>query len=615
MGRTDIRITFPGGLASVAPYTERTAWITAVGAGNYYEPSLPAQFTDGQYLLAGTPITLGGGVTVSFDTNVTCIYWNPGWDWDTDYGNKPTAIIRLDHTHGVATATMTFSQAIGAFSMELQNWYHAPSRTTQATLSDSTVITDTPATPVLSHAAHIGWTGGAINSVVLTQIGETDLDAAIAFFRTRTTAMIGSGSPVVKRAVDLQVDTSAGTSMETSTESPSGEAFPQTLGGTGQNVNKTFHFTPRPTAVLRKWTVSWSSLSTPAGSSWTYGIGATAFRWTYPDAPPASWVFAGEPIASDLMISNPASGASINLTLVECYVQYTGSQAPTSTVRGRSLAETVYNLEVAADVEGYADNPYGDYTGTPNALIIRPADVLRHFAEVSLGWSISGRFDGPTFTAARTAETAQGIRLDFALTEPIHSRNLFEQVREQTMSAHVLGGDGYYRRYVAPFAGDIRATVSDLEDITSPIKVSVTPLADLFNIIGIRYKPDPHSRDLFAYVEKSDATSQGTGNPPTPGYNTTERWIREFRLIRDAATADRVATHWLNWLKDQFYIIEFPLRVQWVHLEPWDHIGISSDRMPGNWVGREFIVQSVRRWIGDKNLADEMLVRARALSP
>jgi hypothetical protein len=615
---TSLKLRLPAGaIPPLSTYTERDAWEAAVGAGQFSLADLAASYGDqGDPVTAGTPLALAGGITCQFSEDVQCFDFadNYGGDWDTDYAAQPAAFIYIP----AGSVTINFSGAVGAFSLEVASWFADDVFTVTATLSDSTQIQDTVNDPSYEgRAAHIGWAGGAITSLMITSDIPGNI-LALALFKIRPTALLGGSAALIKRKIDVEVTTSAGSSITTTTDVPDGESFPQMLGGPGQNVNKQFNFPDHPTAVRRTWKINrGASVVTPPGSTWRYGIGVHVDQWDYPFAPPAQYTFVGEALATDVVISNVTTDAQITIDAVSSEVVYSVSSTPTSTVIGRSMAHAVYNVDVAVDAEGSRDTDSGTYTGVPNALVIRPADVLRHIAGVRLGWIVSSRFDASTFNAARAAEAAAGMRLDFTLIKAIHSRALFGTIREQTMSAQFIAADGKYRRYLLtpPFTATIRHTFTEETDILEPISVGLTPPADLFNVIGIRYRPDPWSSDFWGYLEKSDPTSQGTGNPPASGYAATNRWLRDFDLLRDQGAAMAAATAWLNWLKDIVYRVEIVVPPEWIHLEPWDHIGITSPRMPGDWVNQEFIIQDIRKHLGFPGTGnpDRITLIARAL--
>src|SRR5574341_78459 len=528
-GGTNLRLTLEsadifGGFTFI---TNPLSWGFQLVFGFVAQPFLPNlrdQFTDGQNVPAGTPVNLGDGLTIAFNAPLTCRYFNGApADWDPDYTLAPTASLELT---GISTVTGTFNQSVLAFAVSLK-----PSGTGTSSMRIDLPDNQLTATFRTGNAAFLGWKGKSFSAVTYTQTAGSPLtDAKLAIQGVLATSP-PSVAAVIKRDVDLQVTTSAGSSTVTDTDPPDGESFPQNLGGPGQSVNKTYNFPVHETAIRRIWKVSRGSVTTPSGSIWRYGIGSHLDEWAYPNLPPSEYTFIGEPLATQLVITNTTTNAAITITAVSCEVMYTGTQTPTSTVSGRSLAQTEYNIEVAVDVEGWKDDGAGSYTGTPNALIIRPADILRHLAATYLSWIVGDRFDTATFLAARAAEIAAGIRLDFALQDPIHSAELFERIRHQTMSAHFLSAEGKYKRWVYPFSRTTLKAFTELEDVP-PIRVGLTPLRELYNVVGIHFAPTLDG-NWAGYVERQSIVSQGLGHPPQPGYNATKRWIAEFDLIRD----------------------------------------------------------------------------------
>ena len=567
-------------------------------AASAYEAALGDYQSD--YPQADTPLPLSEGVTYSFDRTMYVFNW-------------VSYVRSIPNDDSGQALRITFSPGVSAFGLDVEIYRYAAPLTATISLSDGRQEVRVQ-TPNVTQKLFFGFTGPVTwleisLSVpdILDNIYLYDCITGPFAGSPRTDVHIGAG--VLQHAVDLQVTTSSSTFNETATDAPIGQSFPAQFT---QPWPRVFSFAAHPGATQRIWTVRRGLLlTTPEGSTWTYAVGGYAATWQYPgQIPPAEWTFTGQEGAAALSISNSHGGAMIEVDAVSCEVTYPSTHTPVSTVSGRKSAETIYNLEVAADVEGYADDASGSYTGTPDALILRPADILRHVAATYLGWTVSARFDAATFAAARVAEAAAGIRLDFVLRQPVHSAELFERIRHQSMSAHLLSSEGTYKRWLYPFSRTVIKTFTEADDVIAPIRVGLTPLRELYNVVGIRYAPNADGH-WGGYVEQADTVSQGMGHPPAPGYGTVNRWLQDFDLVRDATTAGVAAARWLAWLKDQVFRVTLQVPIEWIHLEPWDCVAVSSDRMPGGWAAKKYLIQSARKRLGEPEGPDTIMLVAR----
>jgi hypothetical protein len=421
-----------------------------------------------------------------------------------------------------------------------------------------------------------------------------------------------SSAEFLRRAVNL-VATNASHDHATDTqyhEYPSTPSIPAVITGTYTTV--TMATTPK-SGTAANWHLRVASINTTSGADqWAKfrtGGGSTLITITPADVSASGDFYVTEASpGTSYQVYLGASCTQVVISLIERDIitaATSDAKAPAITISGQTITDALYGLDVAVDVDGYADTVGGTYTGSASALIIRPADQLRHIGVVRCGWALADRFDATTFNAARSAEASAGVRLDFSITEAINSADLFEQIRHQTCSAHALGPDGKYKRYLAPFTGSSVHTFTETRDCVDLIRVGLTPADDLYNVVGINYAPDPWDGEARGYIEDEDATSQGTGNPPTPGYGSVRRWLQTFGMIQDDTCAAWVAAAWLAWLKDQRYMIELTVRPEWIALEPWDCLAVTSARLPGDWTAKAFVVQSVTKQLGRPASGDD----------
>jgi len=409
----------------------------------------------------------------------------------------------------------------------------------------------------------------------------------------------------LQRAVDLSVASHGHSSSGSHSHTYDAQITQLGSGGFPRTINNSYYdftFNDLPGDSECVWQVVQSGVYYPSGGSVGYGN----TTWDGGNAPPQVWTYSGSVGSNTFRIRVDGTNSWIKIESIQRTVTYAPSsgsttatvQNATASVTGQAVAEAVYDLEVAVDIEGVADDASGTYTGTPNALVILPSDVLKYVGGGLLGWTLASRFDTPSFAAARAAEATAGLRLDFALAEAMDSAALFEAIRHQTMSAHLLTAEGKYKRFVAPFSGASLKTFTEYADTLGPITVGLTPLADLRNVVAVRYQRDPWDGRYRGYTEASDAASQGTGNPPTPGYNRVALFELDAWCLGDATAAVVSRDAWLSWLKRQRYQVELTTFPEWLHLEPWDRIAITSSRMPGDWAAKEFVIQTVQRRVG-----------------
>lgn len=269
-----------------------------------------------------------------------------------------------------------------------------------------------------------------------------------------------------------------------------------------------------------------------------------------------------------------------------------------------SAADVVVGTSVVCDVEGYADDGSGTYTGTAGALITNPADQIRHLLAVQLGLSLATWADSASFTAARAAFAGASIRCDWGLYDQLDSAELLERLRWSVAARLFQGASGAFKLFALPLSGASVKTLTEADDVLDeasgggPIRVGRTALADLYNevfVLGAKRLAGGGYGDV---ATAEDATSQSD-------YRMTRTLIVENDFIRDPTALQAVAGIYLAWHKDQRWratVDAFGPPV--LHLEPCDKVAITASRMPGGWTAKGFWVESVAWSLGRPGQVD-----------
>jgi len=192
----------------------------------------------------------------------------------------------------------------------------------------------------------------------------------------------------------------------------------------------------------------------------------------------------------------------------------TGAATKTGTVilTGNSVAETVIGRRVTVDIEGYADDGAGTYTGTPGAIIGRPDHVVRHLL-VTYG----GAVDGVDVKAADLA-AFPGDELAVAVERRARVRPLLADLARQSRAIVHWSGDRWIMRR-RPGSAEVLGLTPDLhvddpqilahEDGSSATQETQAGLADLANRHSWRAGLRPAGGWAVA-GEVLDAASQST---------------------------------------------------------------------------------------------------------
>ena len=262
----------------------------------------------------------------------------------------------------------------------------------------------------------------------------------------------------------------------------------------------------------------------------------------------------------------------------------TGSATKTGTVSLSSIssAEKIIGDAILVTGRGYADDGSGTYTGTPNALIEKPADVMHHLARF-VSSVPSNRIDAASFQAAR-ADAPSSHKFGGNLIE--RSSNLKTLMLALGIQSRIKidwPADKLIARFLKTSYGSPLKTITrdqigatkSADGIETTLRLSHTPVEDLVNVVNLYYgRRDwgvSNRQDSFTKISKtSDATS-------ITKYRTREqkdRFLFDFIADNNSAMADDLRDFWLARLKEPARVAEFEAFLDQLELLPGDLVAL-----------------------------------------
>ena len=115
----------------------------------------------------------------------------------------------------------------------------------------------------------------------------------------------------------------------------------------------------------------------------------------------------------------------------------------TVTLTGNSVADTVIGVEVSADLQGFADDVSGTYTGTPWALIERPDYLFKHFQIDRCGVPTS-LIHVVSYAASGVSYAANSYALAPVFLSPPNVPNVLHELAMQAKSLEFWEADGHH---------------------------------------------------------------------------------------------------------------------------------------------------------------------------
>ncbi len=303
--------------------------------------------------------------------------------------------------------------------------------------------------------------------------------------------------------------------------------------------------------------------------------------------------------------------------------------------------------EIFMKGKGIADDGSGTYTGTADALVENPSDVVRWLAMAKGGYSAS-EIDA-TFTAARTS--LSGWKFAFQWSDELGVENLFNYggqgglVSELAAQCASLVFENHtgklVMRYFDPSGGfptsgtDVPAALDIFEYSGSPSSGSLTrnplysfnmdqwTLDETYNDFILRYKKNYGSGDYdgVLYMGNGGGVQGSVTTNISSGYlatstafptaasvlselkyltsgcysdiNTTNTLVFEAWAIRDEATATKLLQKLIEWHSRRRFYVEIETGLNAVGFELGDFINVRCDDIEDQF-GTAFM--EVKKW-------------------
>jgi len=180
------------------------------------------------------------------------------------------------------------------------------------------------------------------------------------------------------------------------------------------------------------------------------------------------------------------------------------SKAGTAVLTGNSVADTKIGGIVTVDVEGYADDGLGTYTGTPSSLIQQPDHVVAHMLAT---------YGGATAPEIAGFDAFTGESLVIYLDQIISVQDMLHRIASECRAIIGYSGD-HWRMKKRPLAGAIAAvTLTDADIIAqdsgaSTLSESRTGLRSVINYYMWRTGISAHLQAWAFSGERNDGASQ-----------------------------------------------------------------------------------------------------------
>jgi hypothetical protein len=297
-----------------------------------------------------------------------------------------------------------------------------------------------------------------------------------------------------------------------------------------------------------------------------------------------------------------ASAASCFEHWVEVYyIPYGGGASPAKGVSlsGSSTAELTIGRSVTCDVDGYQDDALGTFTGTPDALIENPADIIKHMLVVHSGMPLSEV--GPSFMTAR-ASLAMAIPGGYKFAGVVdRGERILPLIRRMCLQSRLAF------RHDGISAGLIfdRTAMPDPDKTIVPgmvslgsVKSGFTNASDAVNRLEVFYdrdntRPGTSPEDFYASVQSSalfpepgEAMSIGRLGERSP----TSPMLCTF--IRDASVASDLRDYYITRWKDVRKRVGFSVFLDNFEIEPGDIVLLDLVSPAWDLRGAAFMVES-----------------------
>lgn len=229
------------------------------------------------------------------------------------------------------------------------------------------------------------------------------------------------------------------------------------------------------------------------------------------------------------------------------------------------VSDVAAPLDLYADMDGYQDTGAGTYTGTSNALVENPADVIRMIIAGVLGLS---NVDATDFVAART--TLAGYIVAGQITERMNAVEVVDRIaREAKLRVFLNADDEYTVKAFDPTAAVDRTLVQgDGDFLTNEDggmegeieEVTLTSLDELYNQFELLYKFDIQRGGFDKRLAVDETTAGPVGDWLTASqtrWNVTRKLTIEAEWIRDDATAISYMNYLIHLFADRKRLVTF----------------------------------------------------------
>ncbi len=174
------------------------------------------------------------------------------------------------------------------------------------------------------------------------------------------------------------------------------------------------------------------------------------------------------------------------------YVPYNAASPATGVgLEGRSAADWIIGTKITCDVAGYEDDANGTYTGTPNARIEVPIDVISHFIQ-NFG-APKGCCDLTSFAAVRASQLAAisgGYFFEMVISKPVSFKTMIARLAFQCRTRIWMEGATFKAKFRDLTAGASQLSVTKAMMKFRSVSVSVTPKDEIINDMKISFQPD-----------------------------------------------------------------------------------------------------------------------------
>ena len=256
-----------------------------------------------------------------------------------------------------------------------------------------------------------------------------------------------------------------------------------------------------------------------------------------------------------------------------------------------SLVSTLTVERFHAVVNGYADDAFGAYTGTPYAVIERPDALIKHFLQVSSGIFGPSDIDAASFSASASFYASNGYKLAFCLDKPIKPSQWLSRLAWESRSTLDYNA-GQWELNVVPDSAPAPVRTLTRDDLAGKFSAFVFGKTDwrkIANYIVASYDrqyttiPGKSQSGWLGTATAQDAASQGV-------YGTFRKDI-QFEAIRLSGMAQSVLDHMLLEAKNSLMTVQFDIFWQNFDLNVGDTIAIQND----TFNGAVFFIEQITR--------------------